>query len=281
MRKFTTENLWIRVILFFIICLILIFSLQSFVVPLLESMFNSGTKFPDTLRVNITRAMNGVVGIGLVYVFLKFDRQKLHVVGFKWNKDFGSEWIVLGLLIAILALIPTVIIELLFEIIPWKEQPLVLLDIFSLLLTLLVAVLAIGLGEELLFRGYLQTILETKYSFMFSAIISAFLFGLLHFFLWWPTGSLENMYAILFSAFAIGFSLSFVFKITNYNLTLAVAIHGFWDFILFAFQAEFVYIDFPHVLIEIFASFIGAAVIFYCVYQYSERRLKQISETID
>lgn len=281
MRKYTTENLWIRIILFFITCIILIFSLQSFIVPLLESMFNAGNKFPDTLRVNITRAMNGVVGIGLVYVFLKFDRQKLHVVGFKWNKDFGSEWIALGFLIATLALIPTAIIELFFEIIPWREQPLALLDIFSLLMTLLVAVLAIGLGEELLFRGYLQTILETKYSFMFSAIISALLFGLLHFFLWWPTGSLENMIAILFSAFAIGLSLSFVFKKTNYNLTLAVAIHGFWDFILFAFQAEFEYIDLPHVIIEIFASFIGAAVIFYCVYQYSKRRLEQVSEVLN
>jgi len=146
-------------------------------------------------------------------------------------------------------------------------------------MTLLVAVLAIGLGEELLFRGYLQTILETKYSFMFSAIVSAFLFGLLHFFLWWPTGNLENSIAILFSAFAIGLSLSFVFKITNYNLTLAVAIHGFWDFILFAFQAEFVYIDLPHVIIEIFASFIGAAVIFYCAYQYAKRRLEHVSKT--
>lgn len=273
MKKYSKESLWIRVILFFVICTILIFCLQVFVLPLAENILNAGNEFPDTLAINIVRAMNGIVGIGLVYIFLSFDRQKMEIVGFKWNKDLGPEWMIIGIPIAILALVPTVIIEHFSGIITFGD----LLGIFPIILTLFVTILAIGLGEEILFRGYLQTILETRYSFPVSALVSAFLFGLLHFLLWTPTGKIENMVAILFSAGVIGITFSYVFKTTKYNLILPVSIHGFWDFFLFIFQAEFEYTGFLEVVFEIFASIVGAIIIFILVYQYSLRRLKKIS----
>ncbi len=269
MRKYALSDLWIRVILFFAICTVLIFSLQAFVLPFVETVFFGGVSLPETFANNIVRAMNGVVGVGLVFLFLRFDRSKMNEIGLEWNAKFGKEWFIIGIPIAFIALIPTVIIELIFGIVTFLG----LLDIIGLILTLFVTVVAIGMGEELLFRGYIQRILETNYSFETSAIISAFLFGLLHFSLFAPGGNLFSMVAILFSAFAIGLSLSYTFKVTNYNMILPISIHGFWDFFLFAFQAEFAYETLAQALIEILASIAGAGVIFYLVYEYKKRKL--------
>ncbi len=268
MRKYALSDLWIRIILFFAICTVLIFSLQSFVLPLIETVFFNGTSLPETLSNNIIRAMNGVVGVGLVYFFLRFDRLQMKAVGLEWDEKKGIEWLLIGIPIAFVALIPTVILELLFGIVTFSG----LLDLIGIVLTLFVTVIAIGMGEELLFRGYIQRILQTSYSFQTSAVISAFLFGLLHFSLFAPGGNLFSMVAILFSAFSIGLSLSYTFKITKYNLILPISIHGFWDFFLFVFQAEFVYETLSQALMEILASVAGAGVIFYLVYEYQKRK---------
>ena len=91
MRKYTVNDLWIRVVLFFAICTILVFTFQAFVIPLVESLFNNGDTYPPNVRVNLQRAINGIVGIGLVYVFLRFDRHKLQAVGFEWNQLKAKE----------------------------------------------------------------------------------------------------------------------------------------------------------------------------------------------
>ena len=85
------------------------------------------------------------------------------------------------------------------------------------------------------------------------------------------------MIAILFSAMVIGLTFSYCYKVTQYNLILPVAIHGFWDFFLFIFQAEFQYEDWLQVILEISASIIGATIIFLLVYFYVERRLSSLS----
>lgn len=238
-----------------------------FILPLVRELFNNGEQFSSaTLEINIQRAMNGIVGVGLVYIFLNFDRQTLSTIGFTWHETKGKEWFLISCPIALIGLIPTVLIELIFEIIILHE----LLDIIGIIITLLVTVLAIGVGEELLFRGYLQRILETRYSFLISAIISSFLFGLIHFLLTTTSRNVYSMFAILFSAFSIGLMLSYTYQQTGYNLILPIAIHGFWDFFLFIFGAEFVYNDWFIVIIEITASTIGAIVIFLLVRYYVE-----------
>jgi membrane protease YdiL (CAAX protease family) len=214
--------------------------------------------------------MNGIVGVGLVYIFLKFDRRKLKVVGLEWNSKWGIEWILLSIPIALAGLIPTVTFELFFDIVEFVG----LLDPLAIILTLIVTQLAIGLGEEILFRGYIQSMLETHYSFEFAAVVSAFLFGLLHFWLATSHRSVYPMIAILFSAFVIGLTFSYTYKATNYNLIFPVAIHGFWDFFLFIFQADFGYSDWIQVVIEILASVVGACIIFIFVYLYAEKRIK-------
>lgn len=273
MKKYSTQDLWVRVILFFVICVILIFTFQTFIIPLVRQLFNNGYPFPETLETNLIRAMNGIVGIGLVYAFLQFDRQKMETVGFSWNNKMASEWILISVPITIIGLIPTVIIELTFEILP---SELALVDPIAIILNFSAAMFAIALGEEILFRGYIQSILETEYSFIVAAIVSAGLFGLLHLLLLARFGRFEDMFAILFSAFFIGLTFSYVFKTTRYNLILPVAIHGFWDTFYFIFQAETTYESFFHTFMGIIASMIGALVIFVLMYLYTTKRLANI-----
>ena len=256
MRKYTVNDLWIRVVLFFAICTILVFTFQAFVIPLVESLFNNGENYPPTVRVNLQRAMNGIVGIGLVYVFLRFDRNKLKVVGFEWNQLKAKEWILVSIPITIAGLVPTIIIEVIFGIISFGN----LIDPIAMIVTLIVAFFAIALGEEILFRGYLQSLLETRYSFAFAALVSAALFGLLHFLLASTGGNLFHMFAILFAAFVIGLALSYTYRITGYNLILPVAIHGFWDFFLFIVEADFTYGNPLQVIMETVASAVGSLI---------------------
>ena len=274
LKKYSTFDLWLRVVLFFSICVVLIFSLQVFIIPLLRTLFNDGNPLPTQIEINIQRTVNGVVGLGLVYVFLNFDRLSMKESGFQWIDSHAKKWILYSIPITLAGLIPTVIIESVFEIVNFPG----ILDIIGIILTLGVTLFAIGLGEEILFRGYLQRMLETKYSFEISAVISAFLFGLLHFLLVSPSGLL-NMVAILFSAFVIGLTFSYTFKQTNYNLIFPVAIHGFWDFFLFIFLAEFEYNNPLQVLMEISASTVGAIIIFLLVKYYTENYQNLPTET--
>ncbi|MHA1443219.1 MAG: lysostaphin resistance A-like protein [Candidatus Hodarchaeales archaeon] len=272
MKKYSIFDLWLRVLLFFSICVVLIFSLQVFVIPLLRTLLNEGNPLPTTIEINIQRAVNGIVGVGLVYVFLNFDRLSMKVSGFQWIDSHAKEWILYSIPITLAGLIPTVIIEIIFGIVIFQG----ILDIIGIILTLGVTLLAIGVGEEILFRGYLHRILETRYSFEISAVISAFLFGLLHFWLAAPSRSVFYMVAILFSAFVIGLTFSYTYKKTNYNLIFPVAIHGFWDFFLFIFLAEFVYETWLHVIVEISASTVGALIIFLLVKYYTENYQKEL-----
>jgi len=275
LKKYSVFDLWLRVILFFSICVVLIFSLQVFVIPLLRTLFNEGNPLPTTIEINIQRTVNGIVGLGLVYAFLNFDRLSMKVSGFQWIDSHAKKWILYSIPITLAGLIPTVGIELIFGIVKFQE----ILDIIGIIITLGVTLLAIGLGEEILFRGYLQRILETKYSFEISAVISSLLFGLLHFWLAAPSRSIYYMVTILFSAFVMGLTFSYTFKKTNYNLIFPVAIHGFWDFFLFIFHAEFIYESWFDVILEIGASIVGAFVIFLLVKHYTENYQNLPTET--
>ena len=275
MRKYSEFDLWLRVTLFFAICVAVIFFFQVIAIPLARTMLNNGNPLPLLIEVNLVRSMNGIVGVGLVYVFLKFDRRALNVVGFEWDKKLGFEWILLSIPITLAGLIPTVVVELLFGVVEFPQ----LLDPVGIALTLVVTIFFIGLGEEILFRGYIQNVVETRYSFALGALVSAFFFGFLHLLLMTPSQSVNNMIAVSVSAFVIGLTLSYIYRISNYNLILPTVIHGLWDFFLFIGSAEFFYEDLFKVMMEIVASTLGALTIFAVVYIYFTRRLLPMQQT--
>lgn len=83
----------------------------------------------------------------------------------------------------------------------------------------LIAFLA-GVGEELLFRGWLQGALTNKFESWFGILIASVIFGLAHY--------LSRTYAIF--AGLIGLYLGIIYQVSG-NLYLVMAIHAVYDFI--------------------------------------------------
>ncbi|TWT63627.1 CPBP family intramembrane glutamic endopeptidase [Rubinisphaera italica] len=87
----------------------------------------------------------------------------------------------------------------------------------------LLALLA-GIGEEILFRGFLMTWIESFAGYYWGLAISSLAFGLMHAVTW--------VYTIF--ATAAGFYFGFVFDITGErNLLAPIATHAFYDYLAF------------------------------------------------
>lgn len=277
MRKFKKHEVVTRILLFFVISVILIFTLQV-------SIFQIGAflELDYNLNINLVRSVNGIVGMGLVFVFLKFDRLKFDIIGLSWDKTNGTKYLILGFPLALIGLIFTLIIENFSGILDIGG----FIEPILLIITFITTFFCIALGEEVIFRGYIQGFMESteNFNFITATIVSAFTFGLLHFLLIAPNKDASHMIAILFSAFIIGLVFSYAYRITKYNLLLAISIHGFWDFIIFMFDINFVYNDLSMALLEVFASAVGAFVIFILLYITNQRYphiLNSASENVE
>ena len=86
--------------------------------------------------------------------------------------------ILLGIVIGLSSLIIVFILESAFSLVSWhwhcKQQ------LFSLLLPILLLSLFISIVEESIFRGYVLSTLASDYSYEIAAIVSSFIFALLH-----------------------------------------------------------------------------------------------------
>ena len=198
------------------------------------------------------------------FLFLKYDNLRLKVIGLK-NLPRSHILFLMSGVITLLALIPTVIIEIALDIIP-GGQLVFLGDIVLIVVTITFSFIGIALGEEIIFRGYIQTVLESKFSFLQATIVSAFLFGLLHFII----GIFENNFVYMVTwgsaGFIFGIGMSYIYRITNYSLIIPIAIHGFWDAYLFVFQANFQYNNWIMATGEIVAQCVG--VVIFCILTY-------------
>jgi membrane protease YdiL (CAAX protease family) len=98
---------------------------------------------------------------------------------------------------------------------------------------LLISVLA-GIGEELLFRGVLQT-LVTRWcggemrGIVIGVLVTALIFGLVH--------PISKFYVVICTL--IGAYLGWLFVQTN-NLTVPVIVHAFYDFCIFLYLPRLV-----------------------------------------
>ena len=77
-----------------------------------------------------------------------------------------------------------------------------------------------GVGEELFFRGWLQSVLTDKFEPWFGIVIVSVIFGLAHY--------LSSTYAIY--AGLIGLYLGVIYQVSG-NLYIVMAVHGIYDFI--------------------------------------------------
>ena len=88
---------------------------------------------------------------------------------------------------------------------------------------------AVSMGEEALFRGYLQSELEERFGKQLGWLTASALFGALHI----PNGTTtkERMFASL-SAFTGGLVLGYFYQKEGYSLRKSIAYHTWWNFSL-------------------------------------------------
>lgn len=97
------------------------------------------------------------------------------------------------------------------------EKPLEIVSAFFLFL-------AVGIGEEIMFRGVLFRWIDEKWGFVAALIVSAVLFGLIHIFQ--DSASLWSSFAIAIEA---GLLLAAAYKYSG-TLWLPIGIHWAWNF---------------------------------------------------
>ena len=88
---------------------------------------------------------------------------------------------------------------------------------------------AVSIGEEALFRGYLQSELEERFGKQLGWLTTSALFGALHI----PNGTTtkERIFASL-SAFTGGLVLGYFYQEEGYSLRKSIAYHTWWNFSL-------------------------------------------------
>jgi membrane protease YdiL (CAAX protease family) len=89
--------------------------------------------------------------------------------------------------------------------------------------------LAVGFGEEILFRGYIQNMLTKKYGFLWALPMASIFFVAVHILPKFMSGSLELLYFL--SIFPIGLILGYLFYATK-SLWTSVAFHALEDFMV-------------------------------------------------
>ena len=218
----------------------------------------------------------GVIGFLLTILFLSFDQKKLASLGFQLHQKY--------ILLAIIAAITTTIalafayyFEILGGVVSVKQmlddrylienltKPNQLLD-YSVIV--LITFFGIAIGEEIIFRGYLQNIFESQTGVIKATFASSVLFGFLHSILILMGNSqvLQSMIAVGVSATIFGFVFTYATKISGGNLTLPIFIHGVWNSIIFFFQTKYDYENVFKIFSEIFSQIIAAIVLISLLY---------------
>lgn len=171
----------------------------------------------------------------VVYLALVFEGGLVGIaLGLGWLLDapafaqFQLSWT--GAIQGVLATLPLLLLVLCAGFLDYRPVK----DLFSLsrehitrlfsdasLLDLALVAGVAGLGEEVLFRGVIQTVLATYFGPLAGVLIAAVLFGLVH--------SLSLAYVI--GATLIGIYLGCLLLISD-NLLVPIITHGLYDFIV-------------------------------------------------
>ena len=248
--------------------LILVF-LMTFQIGLSNLLSNS----LDAQGIIIVEAtIIGIVGLVMTFVFLSFDDKKMSSIGFTYHDKYRILGII-GIITTAIALTIAYAIEMSGGVVDSLDvllknryfienlsKPTELLNFSALAF---ITFFGIAVGEEIMFRGYIQNVLESQTSFLKATFVASILFGFVHSFLNLPGNIdvVQKMVAIGVSATIFGFVFSYAYKITGRNLFLPIIIHGTWDSIIYFFKTNYHYTTVFNVLTEIFSQIVAAIVL--------------------
>ncbi len=262
--------IYYRVFIFFIIITVLYFDLQIFLTVLFA--LNGSSLSIALIRAVISVIILIAMMLTLLF-FLRLEKETLKDIGLNYGEKtpviFG-----LGVLIAVIGLIFSVIIELIFgvaEVIPPPS-----LDPISLALTLILFLFLSFIGaafiEELLFRGYIQSRLQKITSFPLALVITSILFGILHLVAFLPQGYYYGLTAFV-TAFLGGLTFGFAYEVTNRNLAFPIALHGAWNATIYIIWIQFYYLTLGQFIMEIIATIVGLGIICLSIYGLRKKKI--------
>jgi membrane protease YdiL (CAAX protease family) len=206
---------WLRVLLFLIGYLLLIFFGSAFVGVLVVL---AGLNVTAETLFYATVVLNFIIAFATVGLFRNlFDRKTIKSLGFEW-KGFGKERTA-GFLTGILLLSVMATVLWLMKLLQWFPAD---VEINGFLLTILMMLL-VSFAEELVFRGYVLNNLMQSVPKEVALFTSAILFAIFH--------SLNpNFNLIAFINIFIAGMLLGVNYIYTRNLWFAIFFHFTWNF---------------------------------------------------
>ena len=211
----TVKQGWLRVVLFLIAYLLLIFFSNNLLAVMTVSLFNS----TDSMNLFYTGiCINFFISIVLVFFFRKtFDRKSFKSLGFEWS-GFGKERTG-GFFTGILLTTVIATVLWLMQLLQWfitDVDAAGLLIVFALLML-------VAIFEELVFRGYLLNNLMESLPKEAALFVSALLFAAFH--LLNPDFNLIAFINIFIAGVLLGINY-----IYTKNLWFAIFFHFSWNF---------------------------------------------------
>ena len=151
---------------------------------------------------------------------------KLSVFGFKSEK-FGKA-LTVGLIYYLIFEFSTRIVQFASAFFLTGQFCLVGYDPWPFLMTFPFMTFCVGISEEGLFRGFMQSLLQKFYSVRFAIFVQSLLFGVWHFV--WHISPLDlfGMLMHILSSFVIGVLFGYFYSIAE-NLTPLILVHGLID----------------------------------------------------
>ena len=162
----------------------------------------------------------------LVLTMLVIEKTDLSFFGFKTEKLAKSHLYGLACFIILAGLTLLIQYALIFVFV--KQMPVQSFDVNSALLTFPFMTLCVGISEEALFRGYIQTHLERFYTSRQAILTQAILFGGWHFVWNLSPFSPIGMIQYVATTFLIGLIFGYFYSKTR-NLIPLIFAHGLWD----------------------------------------------------
>lgn len=272
----SSEQIITRVSVYYAIMITLLIFVQIVAGGNLFTLFDGN----ELWITNSIRGITGITGILLTLVFLNYDRKSIHWSGFFWESNKTQKIIIFSAIAGLVGASATIITEFTTNIIIEEIQ---FLNILEILVTSVFTIVGIGIGEEIIYRGYIQKLIEEKYTFITGTLISAALFGLHHFIIGVFVQDTSPLYMLTWgiTAMIFGISMSYIVRICNNNLIFAIGVHSFWDICYFALQIE-TYNYREDILLSfyaIIAQIIGSVIIVILTYFFYNKYIVKQNET--
>lgn len=267
----TAKDAYLRLFSYYGLIMVFMMTLQLGFANLLIHINKNANSFI------VEAAIDGIVGIVLTLVFLSFDNKKFKSIGLSYHNKLGLL-IIVGLVLTIISLSCAYAIEMYGGVVAnlstllndrYKIEDLGnISNLLNYSAIVIITFLGIAVGEEIMFRGYIQNLMESQTTFLRATIVSSVLFGFLHSFLDLTSTQyvIQTMVAVGVSATIFGFVFSYAYEISGKNLLLPIIIHGTWDSIIYFFKTQYVYHTLLNVLAEIFSQLIAASVLILLLY---------------